>query len=420
MIEIAFQVATAIALLGLAVAAVRASWRLAGRIENRDGETRAVLDAQVEMARSVAQAEAACAAAAAALQPRSISYAPHIITRAVATADQAQVSERADQARVPSFAELLQQGTVGKGNPLLLGYANGAPRYGSWLDLYSTGIGGVSGSGKSWTAAYLLSQSILHGARVAILDPHADDRESLSTRLESLSGRFLCEVASAPRQMLETVRLVEAEIHRRKTTPQRGGDAWIIVADEMSALMRGELSSPLARLFETIAQEGRKLAVFAMILGQVWQTSRSGGGELRDSLASAYLHRLRPNQARYLSGLPASELPRDLLDLPAGTAYLMATSGNLDRVTIPRCTEEDIRVIGQMKRVGSGREMDGKPGDTPLPSSSPPSLHEQRILALARAATPISQIVQEVWGVRGGGKYQERAAEVMRVIAGHL
>lgn len=41
MIEIAFQVATAIALLGLAVAAVRASWRLAGRIENRDGETRA-------------------------------------------------------------------------------------------------------------------------------------------------------------------------------------------------------------------------------------------------------------------------------------------------------------------------------------------------------------------------------------------
>jgi hypothetical protein len=68
---------------------------------------------------------------------------------------------------------------------------------------------------------------------------------------------------------------------------------------------------------------------------------------------------------------------------------------------------------------GNEIEVGGKPGDTPSESRRL-SIQEQRILALARAATPISQIVQEVWGVRGGGKYQERAAEVMRVIAGHL
>jgi hypothetical protein len=53
---------------------------------------------------------------------------------------------------VPSFDELLANGRIGQGQPLLLGFSGGEGIWGGWDDLYSSAIGGLSGSGKSWAA----------------------------------------------------------------------------------------------------------------------------------------------------------------------------------------------------------------------------------------------------------------------------
>lgn len=419
------------------VASARALWRWAGHLGYGIDMQRLAIQADLEKEKARAEIASAHARVTEALQPRTIHYAPNTTYSPHMTAPRATSGVQMDGARedvpvVPTFADLLSDGKVGKGNALLLGYNDGTPIYGDWRDLYSTGIGGISGSGKSWTAAYLLSQSALHGACIALLDPHSGDKESLSSRLAPLSSCFLCDAAGDSRQMIDIVAMVGAELQRRQRT-RDNRIPWVLVADEFSSLMRGELADPLARLFEKIAQEGRKLQIYGMALGQVWQASRSGGGELRDSLASCYLHRLRPNQARYLTGLTASSLPSDLLDLPAGTAYLMSTSGELRRVTIPRCTDSDIATVAGVltdnaptlemparKRAVNEAETREKPGDTPLETQKPQTAQEGRIIALARQATPISQIVSEVWGVRGGSKYQERAGEVMRVISDEL
>jgi hypothetical protein len=356
----ALELAAAGFALGGVVAAIRALWRISGHIHSDTDIQRLAIQADVEKEKARAEIASAHARTTEALQPRTIHYAPHtthaphttysprITTSHTSTHAElpapAPATSTPAPTETPTYANLIAEGKVGPGNPLLLGYNEGKPIYGDWRDLYSTGIGGISGSGKSWTAAYLLSQSALHGARIALLDPHSGDKESLSNRLSPLSSRFLCKAAQSPRDMLNLVKMVADELGRRKEK-HRKGEHWIIVADEFSGLMRGELAAPLARLIEEIAQEGRKLSIYAMALGQVWQVKRSGGSELRDSLASAYVHRLRPNQARYLTGLTASSLPSDLLDLPTGTAYLLSTSGELHRITIPHCTDSDIETI---------------------------------------------------------------------------
>lgn len=352
---------------------------------------------------------------------------------------------------VPSFAQLLDQGRIGKGNPLCLGYdAEGKPVEGSWLQLYSTAVGGLSGSGKSWTATFLAAQAALFGSRIVLCDPHAADEQSLARRLSPMRGRFVCEVASEPGDILRAVALVADELERRKHGGR--GEPWLFIADEFSAMQRGELAEPLSALVEALGQEGRKLGLYGMVCGQVWSAARAGGTELRDSLASAYVHRLRPAQARMLTGMTANDLPGDLLQLPAGTAYLLDTSGDIRRVTIPQMTPADVeRVAGlltdsaptmpampglrlvhsrantQAEGQAAAGDLDTpRPGDRPGPgpalawggdgrasapgSPTPRSAEEARILALLAAGRSVRSVAAELSGTDNPGERRHKAA----------
>lgn len=344
--------------------------------------------------------------------------------------------ERREAPEVPSFAALLAGGRLGRHHPMLLGYdEEGQPVEGSWLDLYSCGIGGLSGSGKSTTAAFLAGQAALYGTRIVLLDPHAASSESLSQRLGPLTRRFLCAPAEHPREMLAALDLVGAELRAR--LQGKRGDPWLFIADEYSSLQRGELAEPLSRLVEALGQEGRKLQLYAMVCGQVWTASRAGGTEVRDTLASAYLHRLRPAQARYLTGLAARDLPGDLLTLPPGEAYLFSASGELRRVRLPYVEGRDLARVAAMlddppasapsvqASAAPPAEAGGKPGGS-LPeaggqAASSASIRPEaaRALALFRAGRDIAQIVKELYGLDAGGggrRYQEAARAVQRLL----
>src|SRR6185503_18297307 len=100
----------------------------------------------------------------------------------------------------PLFSTLLDQGQIGQDSdgrrqPLILGYSLDGPIAGDWRSLYSTGLGGLQGSGKTWAATFLLAQSALNGARLVIGDPHAGDSESLAARTTPLAPSFLCDIA---------------------------------------------------------------------------------------------------------------------------------------------------------------------------------------------------------------------------------
>lgn len=354
--------------------------------------------------------------------PSSLTYSPHIsyeeehgamnVTGALPGA----ASPATAGAAVPTLAQVLDAGRVGPGNPLLLGYdrETDAAVEGSWLDLYSCAVGGLSGSGKTSTAAFLAAQAALHGARLVLLDPHADNEQSLASRLAPMAPRFVCEVADSARAMRQAVELVAAELERRKQGGR--GEPWLFLADEFSALQRGELAEPLGLLVEALGQEGRKLGLYGMVCGQVWTASRAGGTELRDSLASAYVHRLRPAQARYLTGLTSAELPADLISLPAGTAYLLTTAGELRAVGIPQASTRDIqRVADMVCGKPDGSLMEAKITQA---SRSSGSAEAARALQLFRSGLDLPQIVKELRNIESttGRKYQDAAKDVQRLM----
>lgn len=381
--------------------------------------------------------------------PHTITYSPH-----------AAYHNRVDGAGIPlapalqppgdlpSFRALLDAGRVGQGRPMLLGLdrTTGEPVEGSWLDLYSCAVGGLSGTGKSWTATFLLAQAALQGSRLLLLDPHADNPESLTSRLGPMRARFVCEPATTPAEMLAAVKLARGELDRRKAGGYaRGSAPIVVVADEFAALQRGELADPLAELVEALGQEGRKYDLFGMICSQVWSAERAGGTPLRDSLAAAYVHRLRPAQARMMTGLTSADLPDDLFTLPQGVAYLVTTGGDLRPVVIPRMEAGDLGRVAELlggvstSAAASAAPSEGRPlgfrppapgsgagsgigSDTPRPTSSAsgsagsPSAEDARILALFLAGKGVAEIAEELAGQKGGRRYTEAAARVAEVL----
>jgi hypothetical protein len=248
---------------------------------------------------------------------------------------------------VPSFGELLDQGKIGPGRPLILGYSaeSGQAIEGSWSSLYSCGIGALQGAGKSWLAAFLLSQSVLQGARLLVCDLHYGNSESLGTRLEPLRDAFLCDIASTPDAILSALKLAHDKLNQR--IAGRGG-AWDIlcVIDEFTSLLRTKVGPVLPGFLEDVTEQGRKFHVNALLSAQGW--TKDSAGTVRNRLTSNYVLRQRPDEARYQLGLGAGQLPLDIRLLPDATGYLLDVRGNLSKIVIPQMTAADLVRVGQM------------------------------------------------------------------------
>ena len=248
---------------------------------------------------------------------------------------------------VPTFGQLLDQGQIGPGRPLILGYVadSGQAITGDWNTLFSCGVGGMTGSGKSWVIAFLAGQSAAAGARIILIDPHAGDPESLANRLAGLSASFMCDVASSPSAIESALKLASSKLDNRRAG--RGG-TWpmLLICDEWTSMLRGKLGDLLTATALDFAEQGRKYGCFGILGAQAWQVDAAGA--VRDRLASHYILRTRGDQFRYQTGLRSGAAPEDTLTLPPGQAYLLSTRGDLQKVQIPQMTHADILRLGTL------------------------------------------------------------------------
>lgn len=376
--------------------------------------------------------------------PQSLTYSPHWSNRSTGgelLPDLGAVAAL-PAPPVPAFGQLLASGEIGEGRPLVLGVdvASGELVRGDFRSLYSSGLGGLQGSGKTWTAAALLAQSALQGARIVCCDPHAGDDESLAARVHGLGPAMLCGVADDDRSILEALRLVADELDARKHGRSSDRTPIILAIDEWLSLRRGAIAEVLPQLVEGVTTEGRKLQIHALLLAQRWD--KSAAGDFRNTLASAYVHRLRPAEARMLTGLSAEALPGDTLQLQPGQAYLLDTRGDVRKVSTLRMTVADVAEVG--RQLGSGhipRQADGPPafGFRPAPSvatNQPRSSHDSaddysapqrraalspealRVVTLFLSGKDAGAIVTELTGMtsKAGRPYLVELARVQEII----
>lgn len=272
---------------------------------------------------------------------------------------------------VPTFADLLSLGQVGRDGRLLLGYADGEPVHGQgFKSLFSFGIAGLQGSGKTTTARFLNAQAVMMGAQLAIIDPHRDTGdESLAAALAPLHGAFLADPAASDEEIRRVLRLVNALIDRREAGER--GPVVILAIDEWTDLQRRRVAQDLAETARRTATVGRKLGIFCEISGQGW--TKEAAGEVRDYLTAAYVHKLRPAIARLL----APNCPANVWELAPGQAYLDQTTGGRRLVTVPQTTAQDLAAVaGLLPRRSGGNDSASwasRPPPPPRQSTYPPA-----------------------------------------------
>lgn len=295
------------------------------------------------------------------------------------------------------FADILQH--VSNGQFVMGIKQDGKPIMGDWGRVYSAGIGGLQGVGKSWTAAFILCQSRMLGAEIWCIDPHAQSEDSLYNRVSPLLTR---PVAVSQEEIRAMVGMLEEEIasrvHAGVFEPR------IVVAiDEWSYLVYSQGVTELMSLLNKISTAGRKHGVFAMVIAHKW-TVKEMGGNARNLLSAFYIHRMRRDEARAMTNL--TELPSDLLQLGDGEAYLLDQSGNMSRVSIPRMKTQDIVDVSQRLKSGLGSTVVTR------------TAQEQQVIDLLKQGKSIKSIIKELWGVESGAAYQEAAKELRSVILG--
>jgi len=266
--------------------------------------------------------------------------------------------------------------------------------------------------------------------------PHAPDSESLTSRVGPLAPSFVCDIAEDDRSILSALKLADDVLQRRKRDDS-DRTPLIVAIDEWASLRRGELANVLPKFVEDFSTEGRKLNCHLLLLSQRWD--KPAVGDFRNTLASSYVYRMRPDDARMMTGLRAGMLPENTLQLQPGQAYLLNTYGQLVKVTIPQMTGADLANVG--RRLGSDRgstdrpfgfvprraepgvELGVEPGPK-LPSSThqeavkPRSAKVEQVRRLLMEKCGTDEIIKRVWGVEGRGRaYTAARAELLEIIA---
>lgn len=353
-----------------------------------------------------------------------------------------------------TFWQLYQSGAL-PDNGFLMGYSldeDGQEVTADWRKLYSALIGGQSNSGKSTLIRGILAQSALQGGRFVIIDPHygAGD-ESLGASLMALRPLMLCDVASTPEQIVDALTYVDAIGQRRLSGVDRDKSPIVLVVDETTGLLqRSNTATLLTNVLGKIAQETRKVGLYALCIGQNFHSDVMPT-TVRDCFVSFISCRARKRVAATMAD--DNEFGKTAADLTTGQMVWMTPAGDVHRLAFPNCTAADLELVADhifddenaadaekpaLQVVGSGSASGSKGGSAsgsdPLSSSylerhfpkagttngttsGTTTARAERVRSLILDGKNMSQIITDVWQIDGRGRaYQSAVDEYYQVL----
>lgn len=375
----------------------------------------------------------------------TLTWSPHYSNKS----DGAQLVEPAALLEAPTFTpkdffQLYRSGELPM-DKFLIGYdlEDGTPSYATWGQLYSCLIGGLSGMGKSTLIRNLLAQSALQGGKFVVLDPHyASGEESLGASLAPLKNQMLREVAHDDKTMAAALKFLADTGKRRLEGKDKDRSPLVLIVDETTALLqRGNIAEQLISVLEMIAQETRKVNVYAMCIGQNF-SAEVMKSTARNSFVSMISCRARRSVARIQSDSP--EFGRIAQELEIGQIVWMAPSGEIKKIAVPNTTAQHLAAVNTV--LSATKDSAGIWVPTPgkherkhdllalpeasnddagsMAEASPEPLimgeKEQRALAMFYSGKAFKDIIPEVWGVSAGRKYNEAGDYLQQVIRSQM
>lgn len=247
---------------------------------------------------------------------------------------------------IPTFREILD--ALEPGDPMVLGfdYSTGAPITGGFQRIYSCGIFGLSGSGKTTGLYSIIVQSLLlyPAIRYVVVDPHSDRPEGLTKGLPKTKHFEHLDALNVRPGLTRFVNEMDARLKtdRDYTTAPR-----VLLIDELPVVMKSPQGQAVEAVLGRIAAEGRKVACYALISGQDTRLKAAGGN--RDLLTSQIAYNLKKKQASYLFN------DSDIVDLhkvvreakEPGLCVFSATDAEAVVMKQPFCTPADMQEVSE-------------------------------------------------------------------------
>lgn len=272
-------------------------------------------------------------------------------SRAALSAGHSEPAALSERIAPPSFAQLIESREIAPGKPMILAYVQGEPRRGSFLDIYSSAVAGESGSGKTATLLYLIACGLLSEyIRFICIDPHYPHPKSLGAKTRPLWEQGYMALASTDEEILQALQEVETTIFERIRRIDEATHPVVLVLDEVAFLAKSAtVGKAVTSTMERVSTEGRKCEVYMLASSQTWLAARTGGSSVvRDTLTSAYVHRIKPKQANLLLQDKAeAEMVRQYVK-QAGDVLLCSVNDDPVVAQMPYATEEDLKLVANM------------------------------------------------------------------------
>ena len=269
-------------------------------------------------------------------------YAPHVVyqNRGELRGREIEEAPALADAAAPSFRDMWQA-RIFKPDSLVRGIEAGQPVDMPILLASVMALGGLPGSGKTTAERFFAGQRVAVGSKLVALDPHGDvGDQSLIATLAPLTPFYALPPAIANKDIAAVLREVLAEVERRKKDAAARAVGWLVMIDELNAIMRSPNAELAAQTIRVLGEEARKLNIQGFVSGQNWKAEEVGGSPVRDALALRTCTRMIPLQAQRL--IPT--INRDVFELPNGMAYSYA-GGDLRRLIIPNVTGDDLAYL---------------------------------------------------------------------------
>jgi len=249
----------------------------------------------------------------------------------------------------PTFAELLKNGIVAPGKPLVLGYdRQGQPQYRSLEDLKSVAIAGLQGSGKTLSTGYIVASSVLaYGVQVYVVDPHKNHPESLYTLIKPLENTGYVTIIN-PFDTPALITALNQMLDRRLAGQELSNPGILLVIDEMARLAKMECFDSLVAFLDRCTEETRK-ANMTFIGGSHKWTARyfKGRADIRGCMNSMLIHKTKPSQADLLLEDAHDRNLVKHLQRP-GDAILATDYAAPTLVSMPFCRREDMKTVADI------------------------------------------------------------------------